>query len=397
MQKNSSPEENLSTSRLTQLSLISFIILGALCSLSLIDDFLLNGNNWKQGDWLINNHQTIIRRGILGSTIIFISDFLKTSPLIITVIIQEALLITLFSCTYLAFKALLKQNISYIILIFSSSFFVIFWAFDVQGGMRKELISYAALSLLVIIPLFPSKKLIIALISSFLFIISTVGHEINVLLTPAFIAIFIVTYNPNLKSNLVRFASIIFLLLVSASLLYSVYYSKIDNLSFICEPLIQRGLMPNICDGAIAALDRDLNYSLTRFVANKLNYINIFLFSVSYLIAIFPMIYLISLHKNKRIYYILFALFMVPIIPLYPLAIDWGRWMSMHIVSFGLFFIAIIITGKNHIVKIQKNCTIYIFVAIAILFAPGHVSGFAPSSILREILKTVFNIHEQPF
>lgn len=386
---------NLATKRFEQFTLISLVFLGVFCSISLFVDFLQAGNNWKQGDWLINNHNTIIRRGILGSIIIFFSDLIKSSPLIITLLIQQLLIITLFSCTYIAFKALLKKNILYTILIFSSSFFVLFWASDFQGSMRKELIAYTALSMLVIIPLYPSKKFFIAFISVFLFLISTIGHEINALLTPAFIATFIVAYNPNFNSNLFRCISGIFLLLVSASLLYAVYYAKIENVSLVCEPLIQRGLLPDFCDGAIAALDKDFNSSLTRFKELKLNFAYLFRFFTSYLIAVLPIIYLISQHKNKRTYYILFALFVIPITPLYPLAIDWGRWMSMHIVSFSLFFIAIIITEKNYIVKSTKVNAIYIIVLISILFTPNHVTGYALGNFLRQIFKVLQKTYEQ--
>src|SRR6056297_4058100 len=56
------------------------------------NDLAAGGNPWKQGDWLINSIDTMIRRGLLGNAIIYSADALNVSPVFLVVILQSALI-----------------------------------------------------------------------------------------------------------------------------------------------------------------------------------------------------------------------------------------------------------------------------------------------------------------
>ena len=110
-------------------------------------DYTLGGHEWKQGDWLINNMNGAVRRGIMGSAILWFSGVTSLDPILVITTLQGLLFglcIILLSC------AIERSNCRHTLwlLVLSPAFFVNFWAVDPDGALRKELIIYLAFSVL---------------------------------------------------------------------------------------------------------------------------------------------------------------------------------------------------------------------------------------------------------
>jgi len=68
--------------------------------LHLIRDVWNGGHAWKQGDWLINSENVVVRRSLSGDVILAISDVLDISPLFVVAGVQAALVILLYTLVF---------------------------------------------------------------------------------------------------------------------------------------------------------------------------------------------------------------------------------------------------------------------------------------------------------
>ena len=153
----------------------------------LLFDYLIGGTGWRQGDWLINFHAGPVRRGGLGEAIILLSDLMPLSLLATIILIQSGLFILLVFVLWQI--ALRHENRPLVLLLAASSaFFPIFWASDVQGIVRKELLGYLAFSLLALSTVLGGKHPGLAIIAVLLFFIGCMGNIIHSLLGVAMFA-----------------------------------------------------------------------------------------------------------------------------------------------------------------------------------------------------------------
>jgi hypothetical protein len=358
-----------------RLASLAFILLcGAFLLLRLYLEWLAGGSGWQQGDWLINMNNTPIRRGAFGSALIFLSDVVGVSPLDMVFLTQAALLLILLASLMFVFSRIL-ENPAYSIIIFSPGFFLNFWVADPPGALRKELIAFAAMALLLVVPLLEKRRTALAGISVALFLVACIGHEANVLLTPAYAAIFLVAVSPDVRSLSFRLMSVAFLLVVGSSLLWASLHPGVADFQAICEPLSIRGVDSSICEGAISWLERDTSFGFSRVAEVMLESGRIYFFLIAYAAAVGPFLYLNALHGNARFLNVALLLSILPVLPLYPIAQDWGRWMDFHIVSYSFFLVALVVSGRVSIRRSPNMFVLLGLIAATLLWAPAHAPG----------------------
>ncbi|WP_281857991.1 hypothetical protein, partial [Litoreibacter halocynthiae] len=107
-------------------------------------DFLIRGNGWRQGDWLINSGSGPVRRGIIGDALIWLSDTSSIPLLTLTIAVQVGILALLIGLFILVWR-FHEHRLLFLFLIASPAFFLIQWAGEVQGIMRKEIFGYLAM------------------------------------------------------------------------------------------------------------------------------------------------------------------------------------------------------------------------------------------------------------
>ncbi|KPF43119.1 hypothetical protein [Rhizobium sp. AAP43] len=352
------------------------------------NDYRTGGNNWKQGDWLISSLNEPIRRGPFGSALITVSDMLAISPLTLTFVLQLLLLGLLLIVTALIFRALVRRDRVYLLLLISPGFYLVFWAADPQGSLRKELLAFCAMGLVLTYPLYRSK--VVVLLGCLLFVIAAIGHELNVLLYPAFVAVTAII-GTGAKSR--RFF-VVCGLLVSigsvAALGYAITFSRVADVATICAPLLERGLSAEICKGAIGFLNQGTD-AATALASEKMSTGSIVgFFAAGYLAALLPIVFFISRLARPGLPALALMLTALPILPLYIVAVDWGRWISLHITSAVFILTALGLTGRLAITKRISDAGIIIFTLAAVLLTPNHETGLVIGGVVRRVVALTY-------
>jgi len=331
-------------------------------------DFRSGGDAWGQADWLISNLAGDVRRGQFGSAIISIGDYLGTSPLLVVSAIQVILLALLFLC----YRSLALRSMGLplaILLSVSSAIFAVFWVADPQGAVRKELLTFSGLALCAlgalrgVRPLFWLGTLLVG--------VSFIAHEALVLFIPTFVLIIWITSFHRAAPR----QSVMAIAAVSLAGVYAVVYAllnaQVDDPGAVCAPLLLRGLDEGICGGAIKWLGYDMDRA-QRVILSQLTAGNLFGFSAAYAAALCPLAYCISLSADWRVPAVFLLLLAVPFLPLFFIAVDWGRWMSFHVFSASILLACAVEKGKVLMARKPMVAPIAMLVVISLLISPEH-------------------------
>lgn len=373
----------------------AFIALLLLCFLYILsrlsaEAFLDVGSSWQQGDWLINSHEVMIRRGLLGSIILTLSDLLPLNPAQ-TVMLLQGVMLLLLAVTVALIALELEGSSALWLLLLSPAFIPIFWAADFSGGLRKELLAYCAFAVLIIAALRGGTGFFVRTLAVAIFALSMLGHEINVLLTPAFLLVFLLTRRgteptdgktPLGQGDLALIGTVIAVAIFSV--VFTMLYSSAEDVSPICTPLTDRGMHQGICDGAIATMADQFGdiwgYGFVRTQTELLQFAAVY-------VVIFALFGLFSRYTSEpRTLWVLFGLLLIPLLPLYPISNDWGRWLNMHMSSATFVIIALMQMGR---LKIMAVPTLFLLpVAFTSLFwAPAHTFGMREWGLLGQVGK----------
>ncbi len=340
-------------------------------SLRVVYDCLIGGNEWKQGDWLINNAAGLIRRGPFGSGIISISDVLGINLLLLVSVIQIALLAVLFIAYRLLITEIRNPKIS--LLFFASpAIFTVFWVADPQGSVRKELIVFAGVSIYALGAL--RSNYVLLWLGVVLYCVSTLSHEAMTLFAPTLLAI---VYLCELhKDSVTQFAITIATILCFSifAFFFAISNPGTEDINKICSALTDRGLDDSICSGAISWLSYDSAFAFER-VISSLDAQSLGGFLISYVAALAPFSYLIWLSDRRVTSGILLVLLALPFVPLYFFAVDWGRWMSFHVFSINIVLACAIIKNRVEIQRAANDFCVLGLMTLAILISPSHTIG----------------------
>lgn len=346
------------------------------------------GNGWSQGDWLINNEIQNIRRGWFGSFILFLSENLSLNPLYLLGLIQSIIIIFIF---YSVWKASIKLDINnndVLFFLLISPLFFIFWGASVGGSLRKEIITYLAFTPYLFYFMSNRESYKFYLFASILiYFIAVFSHEANVFFLPFFIAILILIFKKD-RTKLIFF-SIIYCAISLSAFIYSIIYNKVNDYMDICNPILKFGIDSSICKGAISWLDTSFDYNLS-LTSKLLLSSSLFYFILSYFLSIFIFIVLIKKYFNIKTILIISFLSSIAFLPLYIVAVDWGRWINFYVVS--LTFLIIFWMLKSDILikykfsELKYNCLLIFFLSWGVTVVGGEFTirnGFITGIIFR--------------
>ncbi|MBV1868965.1 MAG: hypothetical protein KUG69_13835 [Marinosulfonomonas sp.] len=352
-------------------------------SLRALWDYRSGGNSWKQGDWLINNAGGEIRRGHFGSAIINISDFFGSSPLFIVVFIQIFVLLILFISFRLLVTSVSNPSISVLLLI-SPAIFTVFWVADPQGSLRKELLSFAGLSLCALAAM-RDRKSVFWLGVSFL-CVSFIAHEGMIFFVPTFFGILLISNFHQIAPKHTFAASLVVLSFSIGSFLFAINNSRISDITPICAELLDRGLNNTICDGAIKWLAFDSVEGILRII-NYIKTENISGVLFAYVVALAPFFYLVRISKEPVRSAIVLVLSALPFVLLFFIAYDWGRWISFYIFSLTILTACALGNRKIQISQNPPIAHIIILVTISFIIVPKHTIGVQWGGVFRRVVE----------
>jgi hypothetical protein len=112
--------------------------------------------------------------------------------------------------------------------------------------------------------------------------------------------------------------------------LHALRHAGLGDAGLVCAPLLARGLSPEICTGAIAWLAHDAAFLRERLVETW-NQPRGWTVPLAYALALLP--FVLALRGTDRPWRGLAATLAlgVPFLPLWFVAIDWGRWINAHV------------------------------------------------------------------
>ncbi|WP_299740476.1 hypothetical protein [uncultured Roseobacter sp.] len=384
--------DSMALPRESRLERYIWLLAFAIAALSLLMGFwyhynayLAGGHPFIQGDWLINSINGPVRRGPLGSVIIHIGDWTGLGPLTVTVILQLSLMIIMTLPVLLAFWRL--RIPAYALLLTSPGFFIVFWASSPTGSLRKEMIGLASICVLLLIPLLPKafRGLVVAF-SLLLFAIACIGHEVNTFMAPVLAALFVITLRPDLRSRVLWAAAAVFFALTAAALLYAMSQAQISDRAAVCDPLLERGLGKNICSGSIRWLTYDSAHARAELIRRLTAPGAALSFAVAATLVVAPLVYLVSLHDRARLLYGVLAACLLPVLPLFFVAHDWGRWLCIYITLFTVVIFALALQGRIRMVRPVNPVVLLTFVCLSFVWSPHHILGLQLGGIVKRIL-----------
>lgn len=291
------------------------------------------GSDWRQGDWLINAHLVAVRRGLFGSGLLALADATGLPPLLLAFALPLGLMAALLVALVVLARA--EGPDDRLLLILLSPGFVLFWGGDPEGALRKELLVHAAFLPLVFAAGRGGGAGPLA-VTVGLYGLAAAGHELAAFFAPGLIAAILLCRRRDRAS---WSAAALVALLAGLALTQALAHPRLAEAGPVCTPLLQRGLPPTICEGAIDWLARDADYNAWK-MAETMGLPFAWTAPLAYAAALAPFLAALWRSPEAGRGLALIVLAGLPFLPLWLVAIDWGRWINAHVAV--LVFLALI-------------------------------------------------------
>lgn len=300
------------------------------------DDIYAGGNSWQLGDWLINYKGGPVRRGLSGQLLMFISD-LGVDLKWLTFAVQSFIYMATFQLVSQIY-CMRQRSGAWCLLLFSPAF-LLFPYFSWLGGFRKETILF--LSFALIAYFYAQKRLGFKpiVIGYCIYTIAAFSHELAVFALPFYFYLFYRSAQSGiLEVGAAWRWSLLFLLTAALALAFALRFpGERAVVGEICNSLLARGFDYGICTGAIEWLRFDLQYAVTSVFAYWPRYISYY--PVLLALALVPVLFTNALRGPMLV---LFAVGFLALLPLFLVALDWGRWIGIY-----TFFVFVVILSES--------------------------------------------------
>lgn len=309
--------------------------LGSIClfALVLIWRHVDNQNGWVLGDWMIDYRQGFVRRGLSGTVAQFLSEFLPGQAL---TFIGGFITITWLVIAYFFARILgaIRMPVWYAVLLLSPAglFFSVYGA-DQVG--RKEILLFASLAVFVWRLISGAKAgwamhLLWALWGALLVLM----HEGAVFFGAYFVLAAL--WVADRQRDTLRSAVGVMMGMLLATILLLVVAEPLNGKAF-CASLVSEGRMSvSICDGTITWPIHSISDSLDNTLLSIGHFSYGTVYGLSLLFAVGPVLFWLFLEKatpalNPTKTGLLLLVWMASV-PLFLIAVDWGRFVQTHMV-----------------------------------------------------------------
>lgn len=279
------------------------------------------GGDHQTADWLISYPGEFVRRGLFGELLLRVTPP-GTATLWILFAIQVALYLPIVG--YLLWF-LERQSWSWpAIALACSPAGLAFIGWDVRGGFRKEVLGFVALVLLAAARYSANGMVKAAgLVASIgVWTLAVFSWESIAFMLPAVLFLLLAGDPLPLGRVFAAVYTAIGLIALAASV---VFHGGADTPSYQCQAIVDHGLSPDLCTGAIAWLGRSLDDSFQMVQLNLAVHSGYLAMAA---LAALP----IALSGWLRRYWPWALAMTAGIAPLFALGIDYGRWV--HILFF---------------------------------------------------------------
>lgn len=308
------------------------VIITAIYTLAFTLAFNLKDDGYILADWLINYEDGgFKRRGLSGSFFFIIQDVTGLSLNYIVYFFQFVIISLFFWC-YTKLIRYKLTDLLYLSLLISSIGFVGLLNTVTYVG-KKEFIVFLLFTYFVYLldhdKLSKSKEYLFCL----LLFISTLLHEVTLFYIPYFA---IALYVKNGKLEIKRYIKYFLAVIIPAAALIA--FGKNVNEGMSLEILNKRGVHPTY--GIFY-----WNIDERQYIKEHLN--EYLLYFISLGISVFHVGYYLKYLNGRKILYILLIGAFIFSFPLFYLAIDWGRWLYIHMMLIIILFAMMLKKGDS--------------------------------------------------
>lgn len=314
------------------------------------DALSMKGDLWLTADWVINYSSGFIRRGLLGQILLTFCQLFNLDLIRVTIHFQLILIILFITLSIILYFTTTKTFIEKTIFC-SPAFYISFCYWSPLGGFRKELLLLFFFILLIFLALSLKKQLATYYYMVFtvlLYIVLGLTHEMIIFFSPFFLFFFfILLKNKSISLNSFWcFFTIICLANILLLLLSYFFHGSPKSSITVCKS-VSPYTISVFCNGAIKALGNDLHtaYESISYYIKKTNYLTFY--PLLFLISFLPFT-MIAYDKALKVKYFL-LISLICLLPLFIIAIDWGRWISIYITLFSLLTFYLLHTNHAQI------------------------------------------------
>jgi hypothetical protein len=287
------------------------------------------GGKWQTADWLISYENGFVRRGLMGAAIFWLHDHAGWPVLITTFGIQSLAFLGAMGCVASLYFSR-KRSLYWALFLFSPAFLLMFPLWDPPGGLRKELLLFLSYGVM-----FwglgkigkagegrgAGWRLVAAVV---LYAIAVLSHELSALALPFFL------YALNGHEAMPPFkrrawmGTFTFVAMLGLGLSVA-YPGSAAAQEGLCQAVVRAGLAPKLCSGALAWVGKSPAAAMASVMPYWRSYA--LLYPPLFVLALAPLLPLAW--TRRRI--VLLAVGLIALVPLFLVAIDWGRWLHIYI------------------------------------------------------------------
>jgi len=345
--------------------------------LAIRGDLLAGGHAYRQGDWLINLAGGPVRRGLPGEAVLGMARATGADPVALICALQAALVLGLFALLIRAGRRLTDTGAA-LFLFAGPGCFVAFWAADPDGALRKETLLFTALALLLTAAQSPRRAGALAGGAAALYALACLWHEAMALWLPAMLAaLALLTGQGALTRSAARRAGAVMLAGAAAGLGWALAFPATGTPHAQCAALMQLGARVELCHGSI-----DWTGSGAPRIAETFAYYltpaNAAHFALAAALALAPLAWLARHLGATRTALTGAAICLLPALPLYAVAVDWGRFLTISLTALAcLAAIRLSRPGAETAHPPVPLVAVATSLAAALLLTPAHTIGWA--------------------
>lgn len=281
---------------------------------------LFSMHPWAMGDWAINLQGGLVRRGLLGE-LLYSAGLSAHAAGQVIIGTQLLLLACLYGSSFLLFLRT-SRSPAWMMLLLSPAF-TLFPLLSFDGGLRKELLTLVAASLLGMFVGRGSHPSWLVF-PFFIYLAAVAGHETASLMLPVFLyLLWFGRSHGHLGQWTWRGWSIAFTLVAVAALTVALAFPGTSaQADAICRSWLSRGAAQEACTGSIAALGDEI-LNVVRQVS--LQFPDYFSYVPLALLAALPF----ALLRAPKSVWILLGITYFALTPVLLTGIDYGRWIYL--------------------------------------------------------------------
>ena len=337
--------------------LLSFLGLFLIINYARVNYILASDwNGWSVGDWIINYDLGFIRRGLSGEIVRWISHLFNIK-LNISAYLLQCLIYFSFIILFIHSLKNKKLTFFYFLLCFTPGF-LLFTYYDGMAVGRKEIILYALFALWVNFKISNKINIRVSIAFGSALFLLTLMHESFFFYSLYF---YLIVCLGSSESRLTQSMALVVPLGSAIALVITFLYGQDIDGSLICADLLTHGVSKNVCEGVIGFGNVSPFAEIQRFIEN-FRFQSITNIILIFSIIIIPnMIYLASINNNiySKRQFLLWNIFIILLsFPLFIIAIDWGRWIAIHI-TLSVMSLTIFLDDKNEYRKVGNDQSIF--------------------------------------